>query len=174
MDTFESRLADRIASLITADVSGRTLAERSGLKSPAHVTDTIRGLRRPDAIDVRLSTLRKIAAGGRVSLAWLVAGEGSKGAMRHDELPGWAAAAEQAIRERKAYPFIVRAVGATPASVVPPTVTPDFVADVCLLWLRYAPLEERIRAEQESRAEERGEVGPSSDSPSSGKVPRKP
>jgi hypothetical protein len=73
-------------------------------------------------------------------------------------LPGWAQAQIDVLESHQAAPHQVRAVAAWPNFLATPTATVGLVIDLVGLWVKYAPLEERIAAERE-HAEERPASG---------------
>jgi hypothetical protein len=67
--------------------------------------------------------------------------------LRHDELPGWAQAAEELVAHEMAPAFAVRGAGRGLVSFLPAKVNVPYAFDQAMLWMKHAPFEVRRAAE---------------------------
>jgi hypothetical protein len=75
----------------------------------------------------------------------------SNGAMApecYETVPGWKESAAKVIESGYAPRYAVRAAGKMWVNVRPPKVTPEFVHDLAMFWLRHTSIELRIAAER--------------------------
>jgi hypothetical protein len=124
-----------------------TLVMPSGKQVTQQVVSAVLNGNKP----VGVAFARVIAAASGVTFDELVSGRRSSrgdGYQTNQQLKGWTKAAIEAVEKRLAPRYAILAAGELPVSVRPEDVTPEFVQRVALLWLRHAPVADRIAAER--------------------------
>jgi hypothetical protein len=125
----------------------KTLVMPSGKQVTQQVISAVLNGDKP----IGVALARVIAAASGITFDELVTGRlysRGDGVQTNQQLKGWTKAAIEAVEKRLAPRYAVLAAGELPVSVRPEDVTLEFVQRVALLWLRHAPVAERIAAER--------------------------